>query len=85
LRQVTGWRATFYTSGMEHSVTSATASAPEPTPWRAVQVAAWEASGKTGFRSSHHGAGDHEVPIKDHADLEVAKSFIQMTYEHVGG
>jgi len=35
-----GWRATFYTSGMEHSITSATASAWEPPPWRAVQGAA---------------------------------------------
>ena len=32
-----GWRATFYTTGMEHSITSATASAWERTPWRAVQ------------------------------------------------
>jgi hypothetical protein len=38
-----GWRATFYTSGMEHSLTSATGSAWEPTPWRATQRAAWEA------------------------------------------
>src|SRR3989449_7236547 len=38
-----GWRATFYTSGMEHSITSATASAWEPTPWRAVQGAARDA------------------------------------------
>ena len=38
-----GWRATFYTTGMEHSITSATASAWERTPWRAVQGAAWEA------------------------------------------
>jgi len=38
-----GWRATFYTSGMEHSPTSATGTAWEPTPWRAVQGAAWEA------------------------------------------
>src|SRR3989440_2334354 len=34
-----GWRATFYTSGMEHS----TGTAWEQTPWRAVQGAAWEA------------------------------------------
>jgi len=27
-----GWRATFYTTGMEHSPTSATGSAWEPTP-----------------------------------------------------
>jgi hypothetical protein len=38
-----GWRATFYTSGMEHSATSATGSAWESTPWRAVQRAASEA------------------------------------------
>ena len=38
-----GWRATFYTSGMEHSLTSATGTAWERTPWRAVQRAAWEA------------------------------------------
>ena len=38
-----GWRATFYASGMEHSPTSATGTAWEPTPWRAVQGAAWKA------------------------------------------
>jgi hypothetical protein len=38
-----GWRATFYTTGMEHSLTSATGSAWEPTPWRAVQGAARDA------------------------------------------
>jgi hypothetical protein len=37
------WRATFYTTGMEHSPTSATGSAWEPTPWRAVQGAARDA------------------------------------------
>jgi hypothetical protein len=42
-----GWRATFYVSGMEHSPTNATGTAFEPTPWRAVQVAAWEALKKT--------------------------------------
>jgi len=41
------WRATFYTTGMEHSITSATASAWEPTPWHAVQGAAREALSKT--------------------------------------
>jgi hypothetical protein len=40
-----GWRVTFYPTGMEHSITSATASSWEPTPWRAVQRAAWEAIG----------------------------------------
>ena len=38
-----GWRTTFYTTGMEHSITSATASAWERTPWHATQRAAWEA------------------------------------------
>ena len=36
-----GWRATFYTTGMEHSPTSATGTAWERTPWRATQRAAW--------------------------------------------
>jgi hypothetical protein len=38
-----GWRATFYVSGMAHSPTSATGTAWERTPWRAVQGAAWDA------------------------------------------
>jgi len=38
-----GWHATFYTTGIEHSIMSATASAWERTPWRATQRAAWEA------------------------------------------
>src|SRR5439155_285779 len=38
-----GWRATFYTTGMEHSPTSATGTAWEATPWRAVQHAARDA------------------------------------------
>ena len=46
-----GWRATFYTSGMEHSPTSATGTGWERTPWRAVQRAAWEAL-KGGQRQS---------------------------------
>jgi hypothetical protein len=41
-----GWRATFYTTGMEHSPTSATGTAWERTPWRAAQRAAWEALGR---------------------------------------
>ena len=39
----TGWRATLCMSGMEYSVTSATASAFEPTPRKAVEGAAWAA------------------------------------------
>jgi len=38
-----GWRATFFATGMEHSATSATGSAFESTPFRAVHVAAWRA------------------------------------------
>jgi len=40
-----GWRATFYPTGMEHSITRAAASAWQPTPWQATQRAAWEALG----------------------------------------
>jgi hypothetical protein len=32
-----GWRATFYTTGMEHSPTSATGTGWERTPWRAAE------------------------------------------------
>jgi hypothetical protein len=35
-----GWRATFYTTGMEHSPTSATGTGLEHTPWHATQQAA---------------------------------------------
>ena len=38
-----GWRATFYTTGMEHSPTSATGTGWERTPWHATQSAAWNA------------------------------------------
>ena len=38
-----GWRATFYTTGMEHSPASATGTGWERTPWHATQRAAWEA------------------------------------------
>ena len=38
-----GWRATFYTTGMEHSATSVTGTGWERTPWHATQRAAWEA------------------------------------------
>ncbi len=36
-----GWRATFYTTGMKHSPTSATSTAWQRTPWHAVQSGAW--------------------------------------------
>ena len=35
-------RATFFLTGRKHSMRQATGSAWEPTPWRAVQGAAWE-------------------------------------------
>jgi hypothetical protein len=41
-----GWRATFYTTGMEHSPTSATGTAWERTSWHARQRAGWEAMDK---------------------------------------
>jgi hypothetical protein len=40
-----GWRATFYTTEMEHSPTSATGTGWEGTPWHATQRAGWEALG----------------------------------------
>jgi len=43
-----GWRATFYTTGMEHSPTSATGTGWERTPWHATQRAAWEVLRKAG-------------------------------------
>ena len=36
-----GWRAPFYTTGMEHSPTSATGTAWERTSWQATQRATW--------------------------------------------
>ena len=39
-----GWRATFYTTGMEHSPTGATGTGRERTPRPATQRAAWEAA-----------------------------------------
>jgi predicted transport protein len=33
----------------------------------------------------HYGTGDLEIAVKDRADFEVAKPFIEMAYQHVGG
>ena len=38
-----GWRATFYTTGMEHNPAGAIGTSWERTPWHATQRAAWEA------------------------------------------
>jgi len=51
-----GWRATFYTTGMEHSPTSATGTGWERTPWRATQRAAWETLHRRARVSSTAGA-----------------------------
>jgi len=42
-----GWRATFYTTGMEHSPTSATGTGWERTPCRTVQMAAFQVRKQT--------------------------------------
>jgi hypothetical protein len=47
-----GWRATFYTTGMEHSPTSATGTGWERTPWHATQRAAWEALNRAEINGS---------------------------------
>ena len=46
-----GCQVTFYTTGTEHSPTSATGTAWERTPWHATQRAAWEAL-KTAARAA---------------------------------
>ncbi len=38
-----GWRASFFLAGRVHSFTASTGTAFEPTPWQAVQRAAWRA------------------------------------------
>ena len=45
-----GRRATFYTTEMEHSPTSATGTGWEGTPWNATQRAACKALGRAGSR-----------------------------------
>ena len=47
-----GWRETYFASGMEHSPTSATGTAWERTPWRAVQHAAGEVLSKDDSRAA---------------------------------
>jgi hypothetical protein len=42
------WRATFFVTGIAHSIDGG--SAWEPTPWRAVQRAAWEVVNKEDAR-----------------------------------
>src|SRR6267142_7186321 len=69
------WRATFYTTGMEHSLTSAPGTGWERTPWRAVQVAGWQAlrhasaeeegSGKDGLVAETLGAEVEECAFHE--------------------
>jgi hypothetical protein len=47
LRDENGWCATSYTTGLEHSPTSATGTAWERTPWQATQRAEWAALNKS--------------------------------------
>jgi hypothetical protein len=49
------WRATFFPVGIAHSIVGG--SAWEPTPWRAVQRAAWEALGQA--NEHKHDSGGH--------------------------
>jgi hypothetical protein len=55
-----GWRATFYTTGIEHSPTSATGTGWERTPWRATQRAAWVAVGQASGVSSRSFPCEHQ-------------------------
>src|SRR5215831_9321773 len=63
-----GWRATFYTTDMEHSPTSATGTGWEPTPWHPTQRGAWEALARKPppeFRSARLPASHpHEVRMR---------------------
>ena len=56
-----GWWATFYTTGMEHSPTSATGTACERTPWHATQRAACGALAKGELNPR----GNPMTPIED--------------------
>jgi hypothetical protein len=47
-RDAKGGHATFYTTGMKHSPTSATGTGWERTPWHATQRAAWGVSENRG-------------------------------------
>src|SRR5262249_34861323 len=59
-----GWRATFYTTGMEHSPTSATGTAWERAPWRATQRAACEAL-KRSCESTIGSIGSSSVTLRE--------------------
>jgi hypothetical protein len=54
------WRATFYVTGAAHSIVGG--SAWEPTPWRAVQRAAWEPLGRQARANGSSMASRHPPP-----------------------
>jgi hypothetical protein len=64
-----GWRATFYTTGMEHSPTSATGTAWERTPWHATQRAAWEALGRVSASSKRTASTEDKRCAADHVNF----------------
>jgi hypothetical protein len=53
------WRVNFWPVGIAHSVLGG--SAWEPTPWRAVQRAAWETLNKAARGACGRGANDYEA------------------------
>src|SRR5882724_13673819 len=59
-----GWRATFYTSGMEHSATSATDTGWERTPWHAVQRARGMPSGGQGSMAEQRPQKRRKVSLR---------------------
>jgi hypothetical protein len=61
------WRANFYSTGIAHSIV--VGSAWEPTPWRAVQRAAWETCTR---REQADGDEDHDG------------SYLRGSQQHVG-
>jgi hypothetical protein len=73
-----GWRATFYVTGIEHSLTADTASAWEPTTWRAVQVAAREALRRAGLMLAF------PVPVLSHRFTQGGDRGLSLAYQHIG-
>src|SRR5262249_55277928 len=75
-----GWRATFYTTGMEHSPTSATGTAWERTPWHATQRAVWETLKKADAgweETAHSPEGRRQAVTQRRA---VSRSFVMSIY-----
>src|SRR6267142_3005261 len=78
-----GWRATFYTTGMEHSPTSATGTGWKRTPWHATQRAAWEAlrrQKRANWERSHPVLA--RTPTPDNTVGGSGKSFVAQVSRH---